>query len=73
MTDLHLHHDLYREASDRQDREAREWARSRSLQRGARSARSHRRDGGSSRRARLVAVLSSMVAVVMLAGVGALG
>lgn len=69
MSDLHLHHDLYREASGRRHREAEEWARSRSLQRDARSARSRivPEDSG---RVRLVTVLSPMVALaILIAGV----
>jgi hypothetical protein len=66
MSDLHLHQDLYREAGGRRHREAEAWVRSRSLQRDARTARS-RRVAGNPQRTRLVAVLSPMVVLVVLA------
>lgn len=65
MSDLHLHHDLYREAAGRRHREAEEWVRSRSLGRDARSARS-RIVATDDRRIRLAAVLSPMVVLALL-------
>lgn len=72
MSDLHLHHDLYREASGRRHREAEEWARSRSLRADARSARA-RTVAHDGRRVRLVAVLSPMVALALLIVGGIIG
>jgi hypothetical protein len=65
MSDLHLHHDLYREASGRRQREAEEWARARSLRRDARSART-RIVATDDRRIRLTAALSPMVVLTLL-------
>jgi hypothetical protein len=70
---MHLHHDLYREATDRRHRDTEEWTRSRSLQRDARLAR-ERHVAPSRRRMRLMVVASPMVAILalVLAG-GAIG
>ena len=72
MSDMHLHHDLGREASGRRHREAEALVRSRALQREARVRRS-RNLPQPSRRMRLVAVASPMVALAALIGVGAIG
>ena len=72
MSDMHLHHDLGREASGRRHREADALVRSRALQRQARARRA-RIVPQPSRRMRLVAVASPMVVLAALMGAGAIG
>jgi len=69
MSDMQFHHDINGEALHRRHREADEWVRSRSLQRDARSARD-RLAAPSSRRLRVMAVASPMVALLALAVAG---
>ena len=72
MSDLHLHHDLYREATHRRNSEAEAWANSRALQRSARAARSHS-VAPTGRRMRLTTVLSPMAALLVVLAMGAIG
>jgi hypothetical protein len=65
MGDMHLHHDLYREATGRRDRDAEQWARSKSLERDARSARA-RLVGRAGPRTRFTLVLSPLVVLAAI-------
>ncbi len=61
MSDIHLHADLYNEASGRRNREAETWVRDQANRRSAQRARSHGRNTGV--RVRFIGVMARAMGV----------